>query len=298
MHPAVGGNLDPVTGHAGATIVRGSGPRHRRRQHTTHSAHPARSSRRDHDSNHQRPGPGPQTDRRQTGRLTRTATDVGGVALAELTGQVVSPAIQAGLVQQRARMETAGGDRGRGASGPELDRGQVVAHLVQGGTDGGGVALAELTGRVVSPALHARIVQQRARMVTAGGDRGRGASRPELDRGQVVAHLVQGVTEIGGVALAELTGRVVSPAFDLAVGQQRARMVTAGGQRGLAPTHRARHTLVRVGADRPAARRQHAHHQRQGHEHRATTIHASETTTPVSGARTRRDVDRLVSLVK
>ena len=45
-------------------------------------------------------------------------------------------------------------------------------------------------------------------MGAGGGDRGRGPSGPELDQGQIVAHLVRAVTEIVGVALAELTGQV------------------------------------------------------------------------------------------
>ena len=57
--------------------------------------------------------------------------------------------------------------RGR-AAGAEVDRREVVPHLIRAVADTDGVALPELPGAVVAPALHGAVVEQSARAVGAG----------------------------------------------------------------------------------------------------------------------------------
>ena len=53
------------------------------------------------------------------------------IAQAELTVEVVSPALDGVVVEERARVRITGGDVLGGAIGAEVDRGEVVAHFVR-----------------------------------------------------------------------------------------------------------------------------------------------------------------------
>ena len=145
-----------------------------------------------------------------------------GVAQAELPVAVVAPALDGAVVEERAGVVAAGGDRGGGAAGAEVDGGEVVAHLAGLVAAVVGVAEAELAVAVVAPALDGAVVEQRAGVVVAGGDRGGGAAGAEVDGGKVVAHLAGLVAAVVGVAEAELAVVVVAPALDGAVVEQRA----------------------------------------------------------------------------
>src|SRR5207249_7038498 len=81
-----------------------------------------------------------------------------------------------------------GGDRDGGAAGAEVDGGEVVAHLPVSVTPPLGVAQPQLPEDVVAPALRRGVVEHRARVVAAGGERDGGAAGAEVDGGEVVAH--------------------------------------------------------------------------------------------------------------
>ena len=94
--------------------------------------------------------------------LVRAVAAVVGVAEAELADVVAPPALDGGVVEQRAGVVAAGADGGGGASGAEVDGGQVVAHLAGAVATGVGVAEAELPVAVVAPALDGGVVEQGA----------------------------------------------------------------------------------------------------------------------------------------
>ena len=143
---------------------------------------------------------------------------VGGVAVAELTPIVISPALHGAIVEYYAGVVSTGGDFYCGAAGAEVDG-------IAGCVGFGGVAVAELSTRVRSPALHGAVVEYCARVRCAGGDCGGGASGAEVD----------GCAWCGGVgvvSVAELARTVVAPAGDLTVVEYCARVKCAGGDCG------------------------------------------------------------------
>ncbi len=93
-----------------------------------------------------------------------------------------------------------------------------VDGLRLGSGEWGGVVVAELAGRVVSPTLNAVVVQQRASVKLTRCDGLGAAARPKVDR--VRRRRVAAC----GVAFSELAALVVSPAFDAVVVQDRAGM--------------------------------------------------------------------------
>ena len=189
---------------------------------------------------------------------------VGGSAIAELTSPLVgAPALDRAAARQRAGVVAADGDRGHPArEAADVDRRQA------------GVfdrAVAELTIRVVAPALDRAAARQRARVAVAVGvDRDHPAGEPhDVDRrravvGRAVAELtpvapaldradparqadhVDRRGAVGGSAVAELTIGVVAPALDRPGGRHRTREVAAGADRD----HPAGQALD---ADRPGA---------------------------------------------
>ena len=125
------------------------------------------------------------------------------VAAAELTKIVSSPAADGAVVEECARVISASGDCGGGASAAEVDG---IAWCV----GVGGVAAAELPSEVISPASDLTVVEECARVVGASGDCGGGASGAEVDG-------VAGCIGVGVFAVAELTVLVVTPASDLTI---------------------------------------------------------------------------------
>ncbi len=133
-------------------------------------------------------------------------------------------------------MVSAGRDRRRRASGAEVDRGEVVTELSWAVAAVGGVALAELPRDVGSPALHRVVVEERTRVSDAGGDRDCRTSGAEVDGWQVVTHRADLETARDGVALAELSVVVASPALHRPVRQPGAGVLWPGCDHGGGPT--------------------------------------------------------------
>ncbi len=125
-------------------------------------------------------------------------------------------------------MPRAGRDRRRRATGAEVDRRQVVAHLTRAVTAVGGVPLTELPGAVLAPALHGGGVEDRARVVAAGCDRCRRAAGTEVDGGEDGTHLTGHVAAVDRVAETELAGGVVAPALHGTGVEQRACVRCSG----------------------------------------------------------------------
>ena len=98
-----------------------------------------------------------------------------------------------------------GGDVLGGATVAEVDRVEVVAHFVRLVAAVIRIAQAELTKGVESPALDGVVVEERARVISTGGDVLGGAIGAEVDRGEVVAHFVRVVAAGSRIAVAEPT---------------------------------------------------------------------------------------------
>ena len=128
---------------------------------------------------------------------------VGGVAVAELPKIVSPPAADGAVVKECARVISASGDCGGGAVVAEVD-GRAWCVGV------GGVVVAELPSEVISPASDLTVVEECARVISASGDGGGGAVVAEVDG-------CAWCVGVGGVAVAELTVLVVTPASDLTI---------------------------------------------------------------------------------
>ena len=142
---------------------------------------------------------------------------VGRVSDAESAVAIAPPALHAAIVQHCAGVVAPRADFGRSPPGTEVDCREVIApHLADGVSD---VSRPRpLTGpsrAVVAPALHAAVVQQGARVISAGSDvccRPVSSQRSECE---VFAHLVGPVGGRRCVALPELAVCVVAPALDV-----------------------------------------------------------------------------------
>ena len=160
---------------------------------------------------HGRP-PGPQVHRTDRPRCLVVA-DVGGVGVAELAEAAVPPAANGGVVEQRARMRSAGRDRHGRPPGPKVHRTDRPRCL--GVADVGGVGVAERAVATESPAAYGGVVEQRARVIGAGRDSHGRPSRPQVDRTDRPRRLV--VADGGEVGVAEPAVGAVSPAAHGAV---------------------------------------------------------------------------------
>ncbi len=154
---------------------------------------------------------------------------VGGVAEAEEAEVVEAPALDGTVVEQGTRLEARRADGGGGAAGAEVDGGEVVAHLARAVAPVVGAPCAEGAEGAAAPALDGGVVEDCAGVEVAGGQGDGGAAGSEVDRGEVLAHLVDAVAAVGGVAEAELAAAVVPPAPDLPAGGDGAGVLVAGG---------------------------------------------------------------------
>ncbi len=131
------------------------------------------------------------------GRLV--VADLLPVTVAELSAGAQAPAPHPAIVENRAGMEVATGDRHRLSSPAELhgsDRGGrlVVADVPL-------VPVAELALPAFAPAAHLAVVEDRAGVTAAARDRHRRSSRAEVDRPNRARRLV--VADVPPVAVAE-----------------------------------------------------------------------------------------------
>ena len=137
---------------------------------------------------------------------------VGGVTQTELTKIVSPPAADGAVVEECARVISASGDCSGDASVAEVD-GRCWCVGV------GGVAVAELPSEVISPASDLTVVKECARVISASGDGGSGAARPEVDgRAWSVG--------LGSCPVTKLTSVVISPTLSAAVGQQSTSVIS------------------------------------------------------------------------
>ena len=116
-----------------------------------------------------------------------------------------------------AGVEPRSGNGDGGVAGAEVDFRELVTHFVGLVTDGLGVSLAELAELVVSPALHAAIVEQGAGVERSSGHGQGGAAGAEVDRWEIVPHLARFVPYVLLAALAQATHFAASPALQGAV---------------------------------------------------------------------------------
>src|SRR5262252_9917034 len=149
-----------------------------------------------------------------------------GVAGPELAVAVVAPAAHVAGVEDGAGVGAPGG-HGAHRAAPALDGGgEGVAHLVRSVTVGGRPERrAQLVDLVVAPALRLPRAEDGAGERAADGDRRGGLARSESDR------LGGRRRAIVGVAEAELSAVVVSPAPDAVVDQPDAGRIGAGSDR-------------------------------------------------------------------
>src|SRR5439155_794475 len=125
-----------------------------------------------------------------------------------------APALDPTRARQRACVGVGSGDRGHAArKAGDLDGRESVAPG----------AVADSPARVEAPALDPTRARQRARLVTAGGDRGHAARKAgDADRGAPAAP----------GAVAELSVAVAAPTHDPTRGRQRARVLEPRGDCG------------------------------------------------------------------
>ena len=109
-------------------------------------------------------------------------------------------------------MSTAGGDCGCGAAAAEVEWVAWCAGVF-------GVAVAKLTTKIGSPALHCAVVKYGASVRLAGGDSGCGAACPEVDGCAWCAGL-------GSCSVTKLSSVVISPTLSAAVGQQSTSVIS------------------------------------------------------------------------
>ncbi len=130
----------------------------------------------------------------------------GGV-VAYLATAIPSPALDAAGVGQRTGVVFAGCD--------SLDAAAQTGHIHRRVTVGGGIAVAQLTEEIVSPALDAARFGQRTGVHIAGCD--------GLDAAAQIGHVHRHVAVGGRIAVSQLTVEIISPALDAAgVGQRTA----------------------------------------------------------------------------
>src|SRR5262249_33605225 len=119
----------------------------------------------------------------------------------------------------------------RGLRNSELHGRERVAHVTGLVASGRRVAQAELPEHIAPPTLHPSIDEQRAGVrVPAAYAPCRNAST-QVHGWQVVAHLPGSAAALVRVPDAELAIRVIAPAFDAAVVQERADVRNTGAHR-------------------------------------------------------------------
>ena len=150
-----------------------------------------------------------------------------GVAPAELARAVGTPALHDPADEEGAHVALVDGHLGDGGQGRHAHGGQVVAHLPRTVAPVARAPDAELAGGVQAPALQGCVVQPGAHGL-ATGQAENAASRPQVHRREVVAHLTGGVPPVVRVAVAQPAGGAVAPALHRGVVEEGAAVVAAG----------------------------------------------------------------------
>ncbi len=135
------------------------------------------------------------------------------IAQTEFAERIPSPALDRAVVKDCARCIIQCIDRNGGFPRAQVHGSQVVAHFAGSITAMCRVTLTELTVKVFAPALYASVIENRARMQVARGDRDCCFASAEVDGGQIIAHLARVIAAIRRVAQTEPTKRIATPAL-------------------------------------------------------------------------------------
>ncbi|CAB5064767.1 unannotated protein [freshwater metagenome] len=160
--------------------------------------------------------------------LAGVVAPVARVTEPQLAVVVLAPALDGVVVEDRAGVPHARIDGLGGASGAEVDGGEVVSHLAGVVTPVVGVPVAEFTNLVESPTLHRVVVEEGTRVISAGCQRKRGASGAEVDGGEVVSHFAGVDATAGGVSVPEFAVAIEAPALHASAVKDGACVMTAG----------------------------------------------------------------------
>jgi len=171
-----------------------------------------------------------QVHRGQRRHLAGLVAQRDGRVLPELAQGVEPPALDGVVVQPGTRVDGAGGDRGGGAAGTEVHRGEA-GHLTGLVAQRHGAVLPQLALGAAAPALDGAVVEQGARVGTTGADGRGGATRTEV-HGRQCSHLARGVADVVGVSLARRPVGAPTPALDGGVVEQGAGAERAGADCG------------------------------------------------------------------
>ena len=136
------------------------------------------------------------------------------VAVPELAGIVYAPALHRTIVEDRTAELISAIEVDSGSAGTKVDHREAVAHLAGPVTTGVRVAVPELAVKIVAPALHRSVLEDRTGEVPSGSDHDRCWAGTKVDHREAVAHLAGPVTAILRVAVPELAGGVEAPALD------------------------------------------------------------------------------------
>lgn len=137
-----------------------------------------------------------------------------GIAQTEFAGEVRAPALEAIVVQEDAGMTGTGADRHDGFAGTNVYGGQVVTHFVRRIADDVGVAIAELTIVVETPALDGSVVQQCACMRVRAADGDGSFAGAEIHGWEIVAHFARLVSAVVAIGEAKAQVSPCPPALD------------------------------------------------------------------------------------
>jgi hypothetical protein len=158
--------------------------------------------------------------------LARLIPTHDGVTCAELTVGVLTPTHDRVVVEQRARVRHAGGDRASPCAARQLHRSQRSTHLACLITPIRRIADTELSARVRTEAHHRTVVSQHARVIRTRRhlrDRRRSTER-NVDGDKVVTHLVRRPTDARHRTGADLSRRVRTEAHHRVVVAHHARV--------------------------------------------------------------------------
>ena len=176
--------------------------------------------------------PVPRIDGREVvAHLPRRVAVRGRAPEAERAEHAGPPAFDAAVLEDGAGVEAARGDRLRRVTGPEIDGGEVVAHLAGHVAVRVLVAEPEVADGVRPPAFDGGVVEQRAAPVARPcRERDRAPSGAEVDGREVRPHVAHVDPPVDHVAEPELAVVVVAPAFDAAVVKESAGRAVADRQ--------------------------------------------------------------------
>lgn len=143
----------------------------------------------------------------------RVVTAVELVAQSKLTYVVISPALEATIIQNGANMVAPSRDFHRCFSSTEVYRRQIIAHITRSRAARYVRALPQLPILIASPTFGGPIIEDDARNITSNGERHRCLASPEFHCRQIIAHFVRCVSKGECIGNTECAIHVSSPTF-------------------------------------------------------------------------------------